>query len=163
MIRPSFYIEEAFDRTVEEVREFFAAKIDSIISTVPIRPHCAEILGKLWDQGCTIHLITARDEEHRQVTEYWLKKHNLPYHSLFMSPHRENYSKGDRCVELGVDFFVDDKLENAHDVAERGIYTLLFHASHNRHRQTVLPRVKNWLEIDHHIDRLFQERLPLTP
>jgi len=159
MIRPSFYIEEAFDRTVEEVREFFAAKIDSIFASVPIRPHCAETLTKLWDQGCTIHLITARDEEHRQVTEAWLKKHEIPYHTLSMSPHKQSYSKGDRCVELGVDFFVDDKFENAHEVAERGIYTLLFHASHNRDRETTLPRVRSWLDINEHIDYLIQDTL----
>lgn len=163
MIRPSFHIEEAFDRTVEEVHEFFATMIETIFATVPIRPHCAKVLGKLWDRGYTIHLITARDEQHRQVTEDWLKGHDLPYHTLTMSPHQQSYSKGDRCVELGVDFFVDDKFENAHEVANRGIYTLLFHASHNRDRHTILPRVKDWLEIDEHIERLRQERLPLVP
>lgn len=159
MIRPSFYIEEAYNRTVEEVQEFFASQAEIIITTVPIRTNCAEILHKLWNQGHTIHLITARDEQHRQLTETWLKKHNLSYHGLHMSPHKQSYSKGERSLELGVDFFVDDMFENALDVAERGIYTLLFNASHNKNRVTNLPRVSTWLEIYEHINFLIQDTL----
>lgn len=148
----AYYIEDALNKTTEEVHSFFKAKLSSIVENVPIREHCAETLHYLWEQGCKIHLITARDEQHRDITEAWLKKHMLPYHSLIMSPHKGSYSKGDLCVKLGVEFFVDDKPENAIDVASRGIYTLLYHASHNLEQQTTLPLVKNWLEIQKHIN-----------
>lgn len=163
MIRPSFYIKEAFGRTTEEVLEFFAAKIETIFQEVPPRPHSASVLQRLYQSDHIVHLITARDEQHKEVTESWLRKHRFPYHSLTMSPHRGSYCKGERCAELDVDFFVDDKLENAEDVAAQGIYTLLFHASHNKGRETSLPRVNSWREIESHIDNLMQKQFKQTP
>jgi 5'(3')-deoxyribonucleotidase len=62
-----------------------------------------------------------------------------------------SYSKGVLCQELQVGFFVDDKVENVEDISSKGIYTLLFHASHNREYKTSLPLVKNWLEVQRHI------------
>lgn len=163
MQKRSFYIEEAFNKTTEEVLEFFAAKLETIVSTVPIRDHCAATLQGLWDSGHTIHLITARDEQHRQITKDWLRKHEVPYHTLYMSPRDESYCKGELCAKLGVDFFVDDKKENAEDVARHGIYTLLYHASHNVDHKTSLPVVKTWLEVQQHIDRLLRENFRQVP
>lgn len=160
MVKRAYYIEDAFNKTKEEVHAFFAERIHDIFANVPIREHCAETLHELYEQGVTIHLITARDEEHRVITEAWLKKHNLPYHSLSMSPHRRSYSKGELCLKLGVEFFVDDKKENALDVASRGIYTLLYNASHNLGQQTGLPLVKSWLDVQKHIEGYLQGRLP---
>lgn len=159
MIRPSFYIEEAFDRSVEEVQKFFQIQAESIMSSVPIRKNCSAVLAEFWSKGHTIHLITARDEEHRQLTKDWLAKHGLNYHELHMSPRGQSYSKGDRCRELGVHFFVDDKFENALDVAQHGIYTLLFNASHNHGKQTNLPRITSWSEIYDHVEFLLQDTL----
>ncbi|NLL43804.1 MAG: hypothetical protein GX251_10755 [Firmicutes bacterium] len=148
----TYYIEDAFGKSTEEVMEFFQARVHSIFTKVPIRDHVAETLHSLWSHEHTIHLITARDERFRDVTEKWLGRHNIPYHSLHMSPSNQSYSKGLLCKELQVGFFVDDKVENALDTAQNGIYTLLFHASHNRGFETSLPLVKNWREIQRHIN-----------
>ncbi|NLJ79564.1 MAG: hypothetical protein GX335_00845 [Firmicutes bacterium] len=163
LIKPSFYLEEAFDLTPEEVDEFFQETLETVFTSVPIRPHSAPTLQKLWDLGATIHLITARSEKHRAVTEAWLREHGIPYHSLEMSPVQATYSKGEACLKLGVEFFVDDQLQNAKDVAGKGIYTLLYHASHNRDSPTSLPRVKDWLEINRHIDFFLQGRARMVP
>lgn len=159
MLKPSFYIEEAFNKTPEEVQEFFRERMYTIFSTVPIRENCADVLQTLWDQGNTIHLITARDEAHRAITETWLKRHGLRYHSLHMSPPKQSYSKGELSAQLGVHFFVDDKKENAIDVASQGIYTLLYHASHNHDYKGTLPRVYNWQEVQEHIHDFFEQGL----
>lgn len=152
MTKPAYYIEDAFNKTREEVHEFFDACIESIFTNVPARDHAADTLRSLTEQGSLVHLITARDERHRQTTEKWLERHGIPYHSLTMSPIHGRYSKGKRCLELGVQFFVDDKVENALEVADCGIYTLLFHASHHAGRRTNLPLVKDWLEVQQHIE-----------
>lgn len=147
----AYYIEEAFNKSRAEVQEFFKARIDTIFETVPTREYAATTLQNLHSGGHTVHLITARDERFRPITERWLQRHHIPYHSLFMSPPQQSYSKGTLCKELQIGFFVDDKVENALDTASNGVYTLLFHASHNLHHKNSLPLVKNWLEVQEHI------------
>lgn len=158
ILRRAYYIEDAFSKSRSEVQEFFKARLETIFKTVPPREHSAETIQGLFSRGCTVHLITARDERHRGVTENWLYRHNIPYHTLSMSPAHQSYSKGAKCQELGVEFFVDDKAENAEDVASRDIYTLLYHASHNRHHETSIPLVKSWLEVQAHIALFFEQR-----
>lgn len=152
----AYYIEDAFNKSTEEVQGFFSARMESILDRVPIREHATDTLRNLLEGGHTVHLITARDEKIRQTTERWLKRHDVPYHTLFMSPTNGSYSKGTLCKELQVGFFVDDKVENVLDTSGKGIYTLLFHASHNLEHQTSLPLVKNWLEVQEHIDKFLR-------
>jgi len=45
-------------------------------------------INKWYDEGNTIVFFTARTDEHRKVTEEWLKKHNFKYHSLIMNKPR---------------------------------------------------------------------------
>ena len=148
----TYYIEDAFGLTTDEVHGFFRARADHIIETVPIREQAAETLKDLKDRKHTIHLITARDERHRSITEGWLQRHGVPYDRLFMSSSQQSYSKGALCKELQVSFFVDDKIENALDTAKHSVYTLLFHASHNLGRTHSLPLVKDWTQVREHID-----------
>jgi len=140
----TYYIEDAFQVSAEEVHRFFRARANHIFETVPIREQAAETLHHLKEIKHTVHLITARDERHRAITEEWLGRHRVPYDRLFMSPPKQTFSKGDLCKELKVGFFVDDKLENALETASQGIYTLLFQASHNAGSDHFLPLVKNW-------------------
>jgi len=151
-------VEEAFNKTRAEVEEFFAACIHDIFTNVPAREGAAQTLRSLADRGCSIHLITHRDERHRQVTEDWLRRHGFVYDSLTMCSTGTGYSKKEACLELGVQFFVDDKLENAQEVAASGIYTLLFFASHNAQRPNDLPLVKNWTEVSEHIEFFLNQR-----
>jgi len=51
-----------------------------------------EILNKWYDEGHIITFFTSRTEEHREVTESWLAKHNFKYHGLLMGkPRGGNY------------------------------------------------------------------------
>ena len=55
-------------------------------------PDALKTLNKWFDQGHIICFFTSRTEEHRQVTETWLKKHGFKYHSLLMGkPRGGNY------------------------------------------------------------------------
>ena len=49
-------------------------------------------------QGHIITFFTSRTEEHREVTEMWLKKHDFKYHGLLMGkPRGGNYHWIDNC------------------------------------------------------------------
>lgn len=55
-------------------------------------PDALQTLNKWYDEGHIICFFTSRTEEHRLVTETWLKKHGFKYHSLLMGkPRGGNY------------------------------------------------------------------------
>lgn len=55
-------------------------------------PDALKILNKWYEEGHIITFFTSRTEDHREVTEMWLKKHNFKYHGLLMGkPRGGNY------------------------------------------------------------------------
>ncbi len=55
-------------------------------------PDALETLNSWYDEGHHICFFTSRTEEHREVTERWLAKHEFKYHSLLMGkPRGGNY------------------------------------------------------------------------
>lgn len=62
------------------------------MGTVLPFPDALKILNKWYDEGHIITFFTSRTEEHREITEFWLKKHNFKYHGLLMGkPRGGNY------------------------------------------------------------------------
>lgn len=62
------------------------------MGTVLPYPDALQILNKWYDEGHIITFFTSRTEEHREVTEVWLKKHDFKYHGLLMEkPRGGNY------------------------------------------------------------------------
>lgn len=60
--------------------------------TAQVYPDALETIKK-WDaEGHIITFFTSRTEEHREVTETWLKQHGFPYDGLLMGkPRGGNY------------------------------------------------------------------------
>jgi uncharacterized HAD superfamily protein len=55
-------------------------------------PDALEICNKWYDDGHIITFFTSRTEEHREITERWLKKHGFKYHGLLVGkPRGGNY------------------------------------------------------------------------
>jgi uncharacterized HAD superfamily protein len=55
-------------------------------------PDALDICNKWYDEGNIITFFTSRTEEHREITEYWLKKHGFKYHGLLVGkPRGGNY------------------------------------------------------------------------
>ncbi|MDR6301639.1 LNS2 domain-containing protein [Mesonia maritima] len=51
-----------------------------------------QTVNKWYEEGHQICFFTSRTEEHRDVTENWLEKHNFKYHTLLMGkPRGGNY------------------------------------------------------------------------
>jgi hypothetical protein len=62
------------------------------MSTCLPYPDALKILNKWYEEGHIITFFTSRTEEHRGVTEQWLKKHDFKYTSLLMNkPRGGNY------------------------------------------------------------------------
>ncbi|HTA28673.1 MAG TPA: phosphoheptose isomerase [Bacteroidia bacterium] len=60
--------------------------------TAAVYPHARETINKWYDEGHIITFFTSRTEEHRAITENWLKKHGFKYHTLLVcKPRGGNY------------------------------------------------------------------------
>ena len=57
-----------------------------------VYPEALATLNRWYKQGHIITFFTSRIEEHRDVTEKWLKQHGFKYHALLMGkPRGGNY------------------------------------------------------------------------
>ncbi len=55
-------------------------------------PDALDICNKWYDEGHIITFFTSRTEDHREITEEWLKRHGFKYHGLLMGkPRGGNY------------------------------------------------------------------------
>lgn len=64
---------------------------ERMVTCVPF-PDALVTLNKWFDEGHIICFFTSRTEDHREVTEAWLKTHGFKYHSLLMGkPRGGNY------------------------------------------------------------------------
>jgi uncharacterized HAD superfamily protein len=62
------------------------------METAELYPEALSTLNRWYDQGHIVTFFTSRTEEHRTVTENWLKKHGFKYHGLLMGkPRGGNY------------------------------------------------------------------------
>ena len=62
------------------------------MKTATLYPDALQTLNKWFDEGHFITFFTSRVEEHRSVTEIWLKKNGFKYHGLIMNkPRGGNY------------------------------------------------------------------------
>ena len=62
------------------------------MATAALYPDALVTLNKWYDEGHIITFFTSRIEEHRAITEQWLKKHGFRYHGLLMGkPRGGNY------------------------------------------------------------------------
>lgn len=64
---------------------------ERMATTLPY-PDALRILNKWYEEGHIITFFTSRTEEHREITEEWLKRHGFKYHALLMNkPRGGNY------------------------------------------------------------------------
>ena len=62
------------------------------MATAALYPDALTTINKWFEEGHIITFFTSRIEEHRAVTEKWLKENNFQYHALLMNkPRGGNY------------------------------------------------------------------------
>ena len=70
-----------------------------------IYPDALEMINKWYEEGHVIYFFTSRTEEHREVTEKWLKKNGFKYHGIiFGKPRGGNYHWIDNHVVRATKF-----------------------------------------------------------
>jgi len=145
----TYDLRKAFAINDQELNKFIQEKIEEIYSNVKAVDKARKILTELYNEGHYLILITARSEEHRDLTEKWLKENNIPYHEL----HHEE-KKAPLAVEKNIALFIDDKKENALEIAAENIPVILISKYHNHNFKgnEQITKVNNWDEIKENID-----------
>ena len=126
--------------------QFFADRLEYIMSMSPIKEDARDVINKLHDEGCEIVIISFRKDKYLadpyKLTEKWLKDNDVHYDKLFVN----TGTKTDECIENNVKLFIDDKESHCEDVASAGIDVLLFTNAYN-HDESRFHRVNNWKEV----------------
>jgi uncharacterized HAD superfamily protein len=145
----TYNLAKAFAINNQELNEFIQAKIEDVYSSVKPIDKAREILTELSEKGHRLILITARHEEHRPLTEKWLNDYNIPYHEL----HHE-HDKAPLAAKKNISLFIDDKKENALEIAAKNIPVFLVSKYHNSdfNGNSKITKVNNWDEIRENID-----------
>ena len=60
---------------------------ERMLSCLPY-PDALKGINKWYDEGHIITFFTSRTEEHREITEQWLKKNDFKYHAILMGKPR---------------------------------------------------------------------------
>ena len=101
----------------------------------------------------TLFIVTSKPDTLREITERWVNIHfPKTFQGIYFTNHfPDNNSartKGEVCVELGVDVFVDDALHHARAVSSVGIPVLLYDTPWNQEPiDPPITRVHSWSEI----------------
>ena len=140
-----------FATAVQRVNEF--ADTEEYMQLPPVK-HSIRVIQDL-AKSYHLYVITGRPDFISEVTKIWLEKHfpNLfkrVIFSNFYDPDKQR-SKGEICVELGIDLLIDDHPAHVLSVAKLGIDGYLFGDFPWAKMPGKLPanvkRVKDWQEV----------------
>lgn len=88
---------------------------------LPALAGMTELVNEFWNsplgERAQIYFITARAGEPKRITEMWLSNNGILNPTVLMTPH-----KGLTARALELDAYIDDKLENALDVAVDAVW-----------------------------------------
>ena len=125
-------------------------------SSVPIVQGAKEAIAQL-KQNYEIIFITSRDPILLDETRRWLDKHidrTIPIY-LANNPTVQStpQTKGELCVELGVQLLIDDNFNNCEDALANGVEAILFGSyGWNARAPKTLTRCTSWEEVLEHIN-----------
>ena len=126
-------------------------------------PGAKESISTLENGEHKIFFITSRPETERNKTQLFLDN-NFPKNNFELHFSGERWgtlkTKGDICVELGVQVMIDDNKNYAFDCAKKGVKVLLVDRPWNKEHeeQENIIRVFNWQEIMNEINKLIYEK-----
>lgn len=143
-----YEIHEILEVTSEEYLLFYKIYKEKIHLGAAIRENSEKVLWNLSNMH-NIYYVTAREKELKNTTEKWFKVNNLPNAELFLlgSHHKVN-----KAVELKCDIFIEDRYENALELAGSGFNVLLIDTEYNRKPLIQgIKRVYDWKDIENEI------------
>lgn len=135
---------------------FYALYGESLHQESRIRKGAKKVLSNLYRQH-QIHFVTAREERMKNVTYLWFSHHKIPMNSLTLLG---SHDKVGTAKDLSCDIFIEDRYENAIQLAESGFEVLLMDCNYNKGPlPSNVTRVTNWFEIENIIENHAEKQL----
>lgn len=150
----TYDIHEVLEVSREAYNEFYNLYAETLHSKAVVRENAEIVLWKL-NQQHNVFYVTAREQWTRSTTENWFRKNELPLAELHMLG---SHYKVERAKQLECDIFIEDRYENAIQLALEGFQVLLVDCSYNR--LPLLPgitRVKDWIDIYEEIETIYEK------
>lgn len=150
----TYDIHEVLKVSREAYNEFYNLYAETLHSKAEVRENAEIVLWKL-DQQHNVFYVTAREQWIRKTTENWFVKNDLPLAQLHMLG---SHYKVERAKQLECDIFIEDRYENAIQLALEGFQVLLVDCSYNR--LPLLPgitRVRDWIDIYEEIETIYEK------
>ncbi len=153
----TYDLRKAFGLTEQELNHFLEIKLPEVYANVGPALGAKETLDELHQAGHNLILITARNEIFRDLTENWLEKHQIPYNEL----HHDD-DKAPLAVKKELALFIDDRKENAVQIAAENIPVILVNKYHNLNfkKSSNILKADNWSEIRKKIKLLLSKNTP---
>lgn len=142
------FIEEKYNWSEQEFKEFFLNNEVNISRESVIMPFCKEVLELLRKEGHKLYIITARDlknEEMIIIAQKMLNENGIPYDQIYWKLN----DKINICQQLKIDYMIEDNIRTCKKLAEANIKSIYFR---NRGSKEVtdnsyIHTVSNWVEI----------------
>ncbi len=144
-------IDELYGLDVDGINIFYEKIGEDMHKNATILPNVKKVFDEL-SKCHNLHIVTARRKSMEEITEQWLKKHEIAKVSLHSLG---SYYKVDKAKELKCDIFIEDNPQNSSELAQAGIKVLLMDTNYNKtlsHKN--ITRVQNWNDIKLHIDNI---------
>jgi len=141
-----YSLERIFDLSIEELVKHYKLYGEQMHSEAIIREDASQCIKKM-TQEHNIFYITARIKRMERVTKEWLQRHDLPVDdNIYLLG---THDKLAQAQELQCDYFIEDRLETATQLAEAGIHVLLIDCTYNKKIEDnhKITRVYNWQDI----------------
>lgn len=126
---------DIFNVSDEMDEEFWKVYFRDYSVNVEPRKFASEVIDKLRSLGNEIYIITARGsflthsrdiEENQSIVIDWLKRHNINYDKIILSPE----DKLEICKQNNIDLMIEDKSRNIELISSE-IPVICFHANYN--------------------------------
>ena len=132
-----------YNWTIEEDNEFLKEYYKKILQNAELKEDANKVIEILHKTN-KIYIITAREDEVKEITLKWLERNNIIYDKIFF----KQIDKKDIVKDLEIDVFIDDSFENCVSVAKDGTKTFIVDTKINQGLEDDnISRVYSWNEI----------------
>lgn len=145
----NYNISKVFNLKNKQLYDFIEKKGNLLVEASQPMPGAVDCLNNC-KHNFYLALVSARMEKFRIQTEEWLQRYHIPWDKLVLLG---SHDKADTCIDLKLDIFIEDSLQNAIQISARGIPVILFDAPYNKgDLPNLVQRFCSWTEICKHLN-----------
>lgn len=145
ILKDRYLLTERYHWSKEKCDDFWCKYVDSIMNNVTVKENAVYYINKLYDEGNSIYIITARSNDYslnvKEITKKFIKDIGLKYTEIIFDSTKKEID----CIEKDIDVMIDDSPFHAYDFMGANVPFLLMRNDYNRSMDC--PKVSSWKEV----------------